>query len=225
MKAVCLISGGLDSAVSAAIAKSEGNDIYALTVDYGQRHAREIDSAKKIAKFLGAKEHKTVKADLRQIGGSALTSEMKVPERTESEIDNSEDIPVTYVPARNTILLSIALAYAEVVGADSIFIGANAVDYSGYVDCRPEFIEEFQKLANLATKRTVEGNKISIRAPLIEMPKAEIIQKGTSLGVPFRDTWSCYKGKEKACGVCDSCVIRLAGFKAAGLKDPIDYER
>ena len=216
MKAVCLISGGMDSAVAAAIAKKEGYEIYALSFNYGQRNRKELHAAKEIAKWLGAK-HKIIEANLRQIGGSALTDDIEVPE-------HGEGIPITYVPARNTIFLSFALAYAEVIDADAIFIGVNAVDYSGYPDCRPEYIEAFQKMANLATKRGVEGRPIKIVAPLLYMSKAEIVKKGMELGVPFEKTWSCYREGEKACGRCDSCRLRLKAFKEAGYEDPLEYE-
>jgi len=216
MKAVCLVSGGMDSAVAAAIAKSEGYDIYALSFDYGQRNRKELEAAKEIAKWLGAK-HKIIEANLRQIGGSALTDDIEVPEK-------GEGIPITYVPARNTIFLSFALAYAEVIDADAIYIGVNAVDYSGYPDCRPEYIEAFQHLANLATKRGVQGRPIKIKSPLLHLPKAEIVKKGFELGVPFEKTWSCYREGDKACGRCDSCRLRLKAFKEAGFEDPLEYE-
>ena len=216
MKAVCLLSGGMDSAVASAIAKKEGYEIYALSFDYGQRNKKELKAAGEIAKWLQAK-HKIIKADLRQIGGSALTDDIEVPE-------HGEGIPVTYVPARNTVFLSFALAYGEVVDADAIFIGVNAVDYSGYPDCRPEYIEAFQNLANLATKRSIEKKPIKINAPLLYLSKAEIVKKGYELGVPFEKTWSCYREGEKACGRCDSCRLRLKAFKEAGFEDPLEYE-
>jgi len=224
MRAACLLSGGIDSAVSAAIARSEGYEVHALTFDYGQRHDREVECARKIAEWLDS-EHKIFDIDLNQVGGSALTDEIEVPEgKRIDEIKDSDEIPPTYVPARNTIFLSIALAYAEVIGAEAIFIGAHAVDYSGYPDCRPEYFEKFRELAGLATKRGVEGKGIGIETQLLELGKDDIIKKGAGLGVPFQHTWSCYKGNDKACGVCDSCVIRLNGFEEAGLEDPIDYE-
>lgn len=224
MKAVCLLSGGLDSAVAAAIARSEGYEIYALTFDYGQRHSIEVECARRIAEWLDS-EHKIFDIYLNQIGGSALTDEIEIPSgKTIDEIRDSKEIPPTYVPARNTIFLSIALGYAEVIGAEAIFIGAHEVDYSGYPDCRPEYFEEFKKLAKLATKQGVEGNPVRIETPLIELGKTDIIRKGSELEVPFQHTWSCYKGDDKACGVCDSCVIRLNGFKEAGLEDPSEYE-
>lgn len=218
-KAVCLLSGGLDSAATAYIAKKQGYSIYALTFDYNQRHRREVQHAKDIARKLGAVEHKIIQLDLASIGGSALTSRrIKVPKT------GSKGIPATYVPARNTIFLSIALAYAEVVGADSIFIGANHIDYSGYPDCRPEYFKAFQKMTNLATKRGVEGHKIKIKTPIIKMSKADIVKKAVALKVPLEQTWSCYKGGKKACGRCDSCTLRKHGFKQAGIKDPAEYE-
>lgn len=215
----------MDSAVCAGIAKEQGYELYALTFDYGQRHKREVESARKIARFYKVMEHKILKIDLSQIGGSALTDEIEVPTgKTVEEIRSSKEIPLTYVPARNTLLLSFALAYAEVVGADAIFIGANHLDYSGYPDCRPEYYRAFQEMANLATKRGVEGHPVEIRYPIIELDKKGIVKKGMALGVPFELTWSCYKGEEKACGRCDSCVLRLNGFKEAGYEDPIEYE-
>jgi 7-cyano-7-deazaguanine synthase len=215
-KVVCLLSGGIDSAVTSAIAKSRGYEVYTITFDYGQRHRKEMKCAEEIAKWLGAK-HKVIKADLRQIGGSALTDNIQIP-------DEYEGMPPTYVPARNTIFLSYALAYAEVIDADAIFIGVNAVDYSGYPDCREEYIKAFQNMANLATKRGVEGKEIKIEAPILYLTKGEIIRKGIELGVPFEKTWSCYRGGKKACGKCPSCLIRLKGFVEAGIEDPIEYE-
>jgi 7-cyano-7-deazaguanine synthase len=225
-KAVCLVSGGLDSAVTAAIARSKGYEIYAITFDYGQRHRKEIESAKRLAKEMKFKEHRVMKINLEEIGGSALTdSKIVVPTgKGVEEIKKSSEIPVTYVPARNTVLLSLALAYAEVLDADAIFIGANHVDYSGYPDCRPEYFRKFQEMADLATKRAVGGRRIAIETPIVEMNKAVIIKLGAELSVPFQYTWSCYKGGEKACGKCDSCVLRLNGFKENNLLDPILYE-
>ena len=220
-RAVCLLSGGLDSATSTTLAKVLGFEIYALTFDYGQRHNHEIACALEIARELQAKEHKIINLDLRQFGGSALTSETSVP--TEPGIG----IPITYVPARNTIFLSIALAWAEVLGAEHIFIGANAVDYSGYPDCRAEYLQAFEDMANLATKAGVEGTqRLKICAPLIGMTKAEIIQTGHKLGVPYHLTSSCYNPNEykRACGVCDSCRIRIRGFSEAQTPDPIPYQ-
>ena len=214
--AVCLISGGIDSAVASAIAKHEGYGIYAITFNYGQRNRKEIEAAKEIARWLNAK-HKIIDANLRQIGGSALTDDIEVPEE-------AHGIPATYVPARNTIFLSYALGYAEVINADAIFIGVNAIDYSGYPDCRAEYIEAFKRLANLALKRSVEGNPVEIKTPLLYLTKAEIVKKGYELKVPFEKTWSCYRNGEKACGRCPSCKIRIKAFMDAGLKDPIEYE-
>jgi 7-cyano-7-deazaguanine synthase len=223
-KAVCLLSGGMDSAVTAAIAKKQGYEIYALSFDYGQRHKKELSCARMIARLLDAKEHRILKIDLRGIGGSALTSSMAVPVGKDiAKIKENKEIPVTYVPARNTIMLSFALAYAEVAGAEAIFIGANCVDYSGYPDCRPEYFEKFQEMADLATKRTVQGKKIRIETPIIKLDKAGIVKKGLELNVPFKDTRSCYLGGRYACGKCDSCVLRLNGFTEAGAIDPVKY--
>ncbi len=221
MKCVVLLSGGLDSATTLAIAVEECSEVHALSFDYGQRHSRELESAKRIAEHYGVK-HKIIPLDLRSIGGSALTDDIEVPERNLEDIE--KEIPVTYVPARNTILLSYALAYAEVIDADRIYIGVNALDYSGYPDCRPEYIRAFQEVARLGTKRGVEGRPIEIRTPLIHMTKAEIIKRGMELGVPYELTWSCYRGGEKACGRCDSCLLRLKGFMEAGYEDPLEYE-
>ncbi|MBN2654949.1 MAG: 7-cyano-7-deazaguanine synthase QueC [Nitrospirae bacterium] len=222
-RAVVLLSGGLDSATSAVMAKSEGYDIYALSFDYAQRHIVELDSAKKIAKFVGAKDHLVIKFDMSTIGGSALTSNIDVPK---DKLPDASSIPVTYVPARNTIFLSFALGWAEVLGAEDIFIGANAIDYSGYPDCRPEYIDAFENMANLATKAAVEGrSRFRIRAPLLNMSKSEIIKKGSNLGLDYSLTWSCYDPQQNGlvyvpCGRCDSCVLRGRGFKEAGLADP-----
>lgn len=222
--AVILLSGGLDSAVTLAKAKEEGYKLSPISFDYGQRHKKELESAKKIVEHYEIKDHKIMKIDLTQIGGSALTDHnLDVPENKDVYIIGN-DIPITYVPARNTILLSFALGYAEVVGASSIFIGANSLDYSGYPDCRPEFLEAFQKVAELGTKCGVDGARITIKYPLISMTKAEIVKEGTRLKVPLHLTWSCYKGGNLGCGKCDSCVLRLKGFSEAGLKDPIEYE-
>ena len=224
-KAIVLLSGGLDSATVLAIAKNSGFETYALSFSYGQRHKIELKSAKKIAATLGAKEHKIAEIDLRIFGGSALTAEIAVPKE-----GAASGIPVTYVPARNTIFLSYALAYAEVVGAFDIFIGVNAVDYSGYPDCRPEFIQTFEKIADLATASGVENKgRMKIQAPLIAMSKKEIIKKGIELKVDHALTHSCYdpivKNEEiYACGECDSCRLRLKGFEDAGIKDPILYQ-
>ena len=217
-KAVVLVSGGLDSVTVLAIAQEQGFDCYALSVDYGQRHHSELDAAKRVA-AAAAVPLKILPLDLRAVGGSALTDDIDVPE------NETSGIPVTYVPARNTIMLSLALAFAEVLGADDIFIGVNAVDYSGYPDCRPEFIEAYQQMARLATKAGVEGGKMTIHTPLIDLTKAEIIRKGTELGVDYSMTVSCYQadGEGRACGVCDSCRIRKEGFSAAGISDPTRY--
>lgn len=216
-RAVVLLSGGLDSATALAIASQE-HECFALTIVYGQRHAVEIEAAKRVASALGAKAHKIVEVDLSAIGGSALTDDIDVPK---DRVDAGE-IPVTYVPARNTILLAIALGYAETLGADHIFVGVNAVDYSGYPDCRPEFVAAFEQLANLATKRGVEGHRMTIHAPLIHMTKPEIIQTGLPLGVDYALTHSCYDPTPdgRACGHCDSCAIRQRAFGELGLRDP-----
>ena len=219
-KAVILLSGGLDSATTLAIAKSENHELSAVSFDYGQRHSCELRCAKRIAEHYDVKDHKIITIDLRTIGGSALTDDnIAVPEARDLECI-SKNIPTTYVPARNTIFLSYALAYAEVLDAESIFIGANARDYSGYPDCRPEYYTAFQELARLGTKRGIEGEPIEIRYPLIDMTKSEIIQKGLELGVPYELTWSCYKGGDKPCDKCDSCILRAKGFREAGVEDP-----
>ncbi len=222
-KAVVLLSGGLDSATAMAIAGAEGFEVYAMSFRYGQRHAVELDCAADQAEEK-AKEHRVVEIDLRAFGGSALTADIDVPKHDAVE-ELSEDIPVTYVPARNTVFLSYALAWAEVLGADDIFIGVNALDYSGYPDCRPEFIEAFEKMANLATVAGVKGRKLTIHTPLIDLTKAEIIQLGLDLGVDYAKTTSCYDPAPdgRACGRCDSCLLRKKGFKDAGTKDPRAY--
>ena len=221
-KAVVLLSGGLDSATAAAVARSDGYVVHALSVDYGQRHAVELDAARRVAASLGITDHRIVQVDLRAIGGSALTDDTAVPKR---EDPAAGKIPITYVPARNTLLLSLALGYAEVVDAFDIFIGVNALDYSGYPDCRPEFIRAFEKLANLATKAGTTGGAFTIHAPLIDLSKADIIKLGTGLGVDYAITTSCYDpdAEGRACGECDSCQLRLRGFAEAGLSDPIAY--
>lgn len=223
-RAVALLSGGLDSSTAAAMAKAHGYELYALTFDYGQRHRREIEAAKSVGKALGVRDHIVVFFDLRKWGGSALTDDIDVP--TDRNTDQmSADIPVTYVPARNTIFLSFALGYAETIRADTIFIGANQVDYSGYPDCRTEYLRAFETMANLATKAGVEGTmRFKIEAPLIDMTKAEIIKAGTALGLDYGLTWSCYQGDDKPCGRCDSCKLRLAAFEAAGMSDPLSVE-
>lgn len=217
-KAVVLVSGGLDSATTLAMAQSKGFECHALAVDYGQRHRSELQAAPRVADACGV-PLKIIKLDLRTIGGSALTDDIDVPE------EEGEGIPVTYVPARNTIMLSLALGLAEVIGASDIFIGVNAVDYSGYPDCRPEFIKSYEAMANLATKAAVEGRVLRIQTPLLYLTKAEIIQRGTSLGIDYSLTVSCYQADDdgRACGVCDSCRIRAAGFEAAGVPDPTRY--
>jgi 7-cyano-7-deazaguanine synthase len=259
-KAVVLLSGGLDSATTLAIAKSEGYELYALSFDYGQRHQIELKSAAAVAMSLGVKRHLVTRFDMRAIGGSALTDEIEVPKSSSEELKTSELpalrssglIPVTYVPARNTIFLSFALAWAEVLGAADIFIGANAVDYSGYPDCRPEYLRAFENMANLATKAAVEGKiRLSIHAPLLSLTKSEIIKRGISLGVDYSLTWSCYDPQPKKraeelqhgsaeakdlseselrpsglgyvpCGRCDSCLFRKKGFEEAGARDPLE---
>jgi 7-cyano-7-deazaguanine synthase len=224
-KAVILLSGGIDSATAAAIAQQDGFDLYALTFRYGQRHELEIKAAKRVAAWLRVREHLTIDCDLRAIGGSALTDRIKVP-KGRSASDMAHGIPITYVPARNTIFLSFGLAFAEKIEAPDIFFGANQLDYSGYPDCRDEYIRAFEKMANLATKAAVEGKiQLKIHTPLIQMTKAEIITHGTQLGLDYTLTWSCYDPNRdgKACGLCDSCELRLKGFKEAGLTDPIRY--
>jgi 7-cyano-7-deazaguanine synthase len=217
--AVVLVSGGMDSAVVLAIAREQGFACHALSVAYGQRHVSELDASDRVCAMLGAAAHKTVTVDLRSIGGSALTADIDVPEQ------GGAGIPVTYVPARNTIMLSIALGWAEVLGSSDIFCGVNAVDYSGYPDCRPAFIEGFEQLANVATKAGVEGAQIRVHAPLMRMSKAEIAREGTRLGVDFAATVSCYQADEKgrACAHCDACRLRAEGFRDAGLLDPTRY--
>jgi 7-cyano-7-deazaguanine synthase len=225
-RAVVLLSGGLDSATVLAIARGEGYETHALSFRYGQRHERELAAAKKVAQSLDAIEHRIAQIDLRAFAGSALTADIGVP-KARAVTEMASGIPVTYVPARNTIFLSYALAWAEVLGATDIFIGANAVDYSGYPDCRPEFIRAFEQLANLATRAGVEGARFAIHAPLLALSKAEIIQRGVSLGVDYSLTHSCYDPADdgSACGSCDSCQLRLKGFREAGLTDPISYLR
>jgi 7-cyano-7-deazaguanine synthase len=224
-KAVVLSSGGLDSTTVMALARAEGYALYSLSFRYGQRHALELEAAQRVAQALGAEAHRIITIDLGEIGGSALTGTMEVPKGRE-ESAMSAGIPVTYVPARNTIFLSYALAWAEVLEAADIFIGVNALDYSGYPDCRPEYIEAFERLANLATKAGVEGKiKFRIQAPLIRLTKAEIIRKGLALGVDYSLTHSCYDPAPdgRACGQCDSCLLRKKGFREAGISDPILY--
>jgi 7-cyano-7-deazaguanine synthase len=223
-RAVVLLSGGLDSTTTLATAIAEGYETYALSFDYGQRHKIEIDAAREIAKALGTKEHRVAKIDMRVFGGSALTDDVDVPKkRPETEI--AHGIPVTYVPARNTIFLAYALAWAEVIPTVDIFLGVNAIDYSGYPDCRPEFIEAFETLANVGTKAGVEGRRFQIHTPLIKFSKAEIIRKAVEFGVDLSLTHSCYDPTPEglACAECDSCLLRLKGFREAGIEDPIRY--
>ena len=225
-RSVVLLSGGLDSATTLAVARAEGYEAHGLSVDYGQRHRRELECARAVATSLGAATHRIVSVDLRAIGGSALTGSLQVPKDRPYE-DMAGGIPVTYVPARNTILLGLALGYAEVVDAFDLFMGANFVDYSGYPDCRPEFLAQFERLANLATKAGVEGKgTFHVHAPLLQLSKADIIRKGMELGVDYGLTLSCYEPDEqgRACGRCDSCRLRLKGFQEAGLKDPARYQ-
>jgi 7-cyano-7-deazaguanine synthase len=224
--AIVLLSGGIDSATTLAIARDEGYETHALSFDYGQRHQIETEAARRVADSLGAKEHRIARIDLRVFGGSALTANVDVPKgRSEKEI--AHGIPVTYVPARNSIFLAYALAWAEVIQATDIFLGVNAVDYSGYPDCRPEFILAFENLANLATKSGVEGGKFQIHTPLIRFSKSEIIRKAMELGIDLSLTHSCYDPSPEglACGECDSCLLRLKGFREAGIKDPICYAK
>lgn len=222
-RAVVLLSGGLDSATCLAIARDQGFETYALSVAYGQRHAAELAAAERVAAALGAREHRLAHVDLGQFGGSALTdANIAVP------TDGAQTgIPVTYVPARNTVMLSLALGWAEVLGANDIFVGVNAVDYSGYPDCRPAFVEAFERVANLATRAGVEGAHMTIHAPLIQLSKAQIVTRGTALGVDYAMTVSCYQADDtgRACGQCDACRLRRAGFEAAGLADPTRYQR
>ena len=225
-KAICLLSGGLDSSTCLALTRREGYDCYALSFDYGQRHRVELEAAARVAHALGAVRHVVARIDLRQIGHSALTGDLAVPKGRSAQ-DMSHGIPVTYVPARNTIFLSFALAWAEVLEAPDIFIGVNALDYSGYPDCRPEYIAAFENMANLATKAGVEGQlKFTIHTPLIRLTKAEIIRRGTELGVDYALTHTCYDPDEEgiSCGRCDACQLRRKGFAEAGLRDPLRYQ-
>ena len=225
-RAVVLLSGGVDSTTTLAIAMAEGYEAYALSFDYGQRHQIEIEAARRVANSLGAKEHCVAEVDMRIFGGSALTDDLDVPKKR-SETEIAHGIPVTYVPARNTIFLAYALAWAEVIPTGHIFIGVNAIDYSGYPDCRPEFIEAFETLANLGTKAGVEGARFRVHAPLIKFSKAEIIRKASQLSVDLSLTHSCYDPWPEglACGECDSCLLRLKGFRKAGIEDPIQYAK
>ncbi len=221
-KAVVLLSGGLDSCTCMAVAKSKGYDVYPISFNYHQRHSIELEGAKKIAEYYQVKRHLIIETNMDAIGGSALTDEhIAVPD---GDV-NRDDVPPTYVPARNLIFLSYAMGYAEVLGAAHVYIGVNSVDYSGYPDCRPEFIQRFQELSNYATTATaVKGKTITIETPLQYLSKSDIVKLGTKLGAPYQFTHSCYKGSEKACGVCDSCQLRLHGFADAGVEDPIEYE-
>ena len=218
-RAVVLVSGGMDSAVTLAIARAEGYECYALSVNYGQRHESELRAADAVCAMLGAAAHKEVRVDLRAFGGSALTADIDVPETP------SAGVPVTYVPARNTIMLSVALSWAEVLGADAVFCGVNAVDYSGYPDCRPAYIQAFEAMANLATQAAIEGRRMHIRTPIIAMSKADIVREGVRLGVDFSRTVSCYQADADglACGRCDACRLRAEGFLAAGVPDSTRY--
>lgn len=224
-KAVLLLSGGLDSTTTLAMARAEGFLVYAMSFAYGQKHAHEIEAAKKVAKHFGVAEHRVVTIDLAAFGASALTQKNILVPKDRSDAQMGEGIPITYVPARNTIFLSYALAWAEVLGANDIFIGVNAVDYSGYPDCRPEFIEAFERMANLATKAGADGNKLTLHTPLIALTKAEIIRRGIALGVDYGATTSCYDPTPDgaSCGHCDSCALRKKGFAEAGVADPTRY--
>jgi len=221
VKAVILLSGGLDSSTVLYQARADGYDCYALSFDYQQRHRRELEAARDIAGFVGVREHQVVSFDLRLWGGSALTDNQIDLPSDRSLTEMGQTIPITYVPARNTIFLSFALGYAEAIAAAKVYIGVNAVDYSGYPDCRPDYIQAMQEVFRLGTKQGLEGKAIEIVAPLINLKKTEIIELGNSLGVPWEKTWSCYAGGEKACGVCDSCRLRLAAFQDLGLEDPL----
>jgi 7-cyano-7-deazaguanine synthase len=225
-RAVVLLSGGLDSSTCLAVARSKGLEVHTLSVDYGQRHRGELARARRIARALGAKDHRVVKVNLSAFGGSALTDRKIAGPKGRSPKRMAQDIPVTYVPARNTVLLALALAHAETVGAEEIFVGVNVLDYSGYPDCRPEFLRAFERLARLATKAGVSGRPLRIRAPLLRLTKAGIVRLGTRLGVPFAITQSCYDPRGgRACGRCDACVLRRKGFAEAGVPDPTPYVR
>lgn len=222
-KAVVLLSGGLDSSTALAIAMEQGFALYALSFRYGQRHARELEASRRIADHFSVREHRVVDIDLRAFGGSALTDDIAVPlDRSAGEMGHG--IPITYVPGRNLVFLSFATAFAEVIGADDVFLGITAIDYSGYPDCRPEFLDAFARAANLATKAgTEDARTLRFHAPLVALSKADIVREGTRLGVPWALTWSCYLGGDKACGHCDSCQLRLKGFAEAGMTDPLPY--
>ena len=223
MKAVILVSGGLDSTTCLAMAREKGFDLYALTFNYGQRHDHELNSAKMVVDFFNIQNHSIIDIDLAQFGGSALTDQIDVPKKR--DLSDMAEIPVTYVPARNTVFLSLALAWAEVLGSFDIFIGVNALDYSGYPDCRPEYISSFEKTANLATKAGVSGSSFRIHTPLIDLTKSEIVKVGMDLGVDYSLTSSCYDPDQEGnpCGLCDACYLRLKGFKEAGIIDPLNY--
>ena len=223
MKAVVLVSGGLDSTTCLAMAREKGFDLYALTFNYGQRHDHELNSAKMVVDFFNIQNHSIIDIDLAQFGGSALTDKIDVPKKR--DLSDMAEIPVTYVPARNTVFLSLALAWAEVLGSFDIFIGVNALDYSGYPDCRPEYISSFEKTANLATKAGVSGSSFRIHTPLIDLTKSEIVKVGMDLGVDYSLTSSCYDPDQEGnpCGLCDACYLRLKGFKEAGITDPLNY--
>jgi 7-cyano-7-deazaguanine synthase len=225
-KAVILLSGGMDSATAAAVALDRGFEVYGLSFRYGQRHATELEAARRVAERLGVRRHVVLDIDLRAFGGSALTGDLEVPKNTPLERIGAA-IPATYVPARNTIFLSFALAWAEVLGSADIFLGANALDYSGYPDCRPEYIEAYERMANLATRAGVEGSRFRIHTPLISLSKAEIVSLGTRLGVDYSLTWSCYDPTPDgtACGRCDACILRQKGFREAGMEDPASYQK
>lgn len=225
-KAVVLLSGGLDSTTVLAVAKDQGFEPYAISFRYGQRHVVELDAARRVAKSAGVERHVVCDIDLRVFGGSALTADVDVPKHESAEELSDDEIPITYVPARNTVFLSFALAYAEVVGSTDIFIGVNALDYSGYPDCRPEYIAAYEQMANLATRAGVEGNAMKIHTPLINLTKAETVELGTGLGVDYSLTLSCYDpdAEGRSCGHCDSCLLRLRGFADAGLADPVSYQ-
>ncbi len=224
-KAIVLLSGGLDSTVTAYVARQQGYELSALTFLYGQQHDKEINAAKRIGSTLSITDHVLFNIDLSQFGGSSLLKESKQAITKPDHVSEiGKNIPNTYVPGRNTVFLSVAVALAEIRDAEAIFTGVTAMDYSGYPDCRPEYIKAFQKMTNIATKKTVTGDKIIIKTPLIDLNKAEIIKLGVQLNVSFQDTWSCYNGREKACGQCESCQLRLQGFQQAQLRDPLPYE-
>jgi 7-cyano-7-deazaguanine synthase len=225
-RAVVLLSGGMDSATAAAVALEQGFEVYALSFRYGQRHAAELEAARQLAERLGVRRHVVLDIDLRAFGGSALTGDLEVPKDTPLERIGSS-VPATYVPARNTIFLSFALGWAETLGASDIFLGANALDYSGYPDCRPEYIQAFERMANLATRAGIEGHRLRVHTPLISLSKAEIVKLGHGLGVEYSLTWSCYDPAPDgtACGRCEACILRRKGFREAGMEDPAAYQK